>query len=67
MHTAFVNNKPPAPWDALVTYSGLPLNPDSPGPIAHRLDNEGDKKLRIPVPWCPFSLATLQPLEGTGS
>ncbi len=41
--------------------------PRSPGPVAYRLDNEAAWTLRIPVPRCPFSLATLHPLQGTGT
>jgi hypothetical protein len=42
--------------------------PMAPLENAYRLDSEGDKKLRIPVPRCPLFLSTKSPLlEGAGS
>ena len=48
---------------------GAAITSDSPGPIAYRLDNEGDKKVPMPLPRCPslFPFTKSPLLKGTGS
>src|ERR687886_991358 len=49
--------------------TGAAITSDSPGPIAYRLDNEGDKKVPMPLPRCPslFPFTKSPLLKGTGS